>query len=74
MTYGSDCDVRTFVGLEDDDVSEFSVSSSKLTGLVCYTAPAERQEEKEKEGGGADVVAVAMDNNTVQAFTTNVSQ
>jgi hypothetical protein len=61
--------VRTFVGLEDDDVSEFSLSSSKLTGLVCYTAPAAEQEE----GGGADVVAVAMDDNTVQAFTTNVS-
>ena len=43
MTCGSDCDVRTFVGLEDDDVSEFSVSSSKLTALVCYTAPAERE-------------------------------
>ena len=71
MTCGSDCDVRTFVGLEDDDVSEFSVSSSKLTGLVCYTAPAEREEEEE---GGADVVAVAMDDNTVQAFTTDVSQ
>ena len=70
MTCGSDCDVRTFVGLEDDDVSEFSLSSSKLTALVCYTAPAEREEE----GGGADVVAVAMDDNTVQAFTTNVSQ
>ena len=25
-------------------------------------------------GGGADVVAVAMDDNTVQAFTTDVSQ
>ena len=68
---GNDCDVRTFVGLEDDDVSEFSLSSSKLTALVCYTTtpPAERE-----EGGGADVVAVAMDDNTVQAFTTDVSQ
>ena len=66
---GSDCDVRTFVGL---DVSEFSVSSSKLTGLVCYTAPTKREEKE--EGGGADIVAVAMDDNTVQAFTTNVSQ
>ena len=72
MTCGSDCDVRMFVGLEDDDVSEFSVSSSKLTALVCYTAPAKREEEE--EGGGADVIAVAMDDNTVQAFTTNVSQ
>ena len=45
-----------------------SLSSSKLTALVCYTTPAEL------EGGGADVVAVAMDDNTVQAFTTDVSQ
>ena len=36
MTCGNDCDVRTFVGLEDDDVSEFSLSSSKLTALACY--------------------------------------
>ena len=50
VTCGSDCDVRTFVGLEEDDVSEFSVSSSNLTALVCYTA---------------DVVAVAMNENTV---------
>ena len=41
VTCGHDCDVRTFVGLEDDDVSEFSLSSSKLTALVYYTTPAE---------------------------------
>ena len=71
MTCGNDCDVRTFVGLEDDDVSEFSLSSSKLTALICYTIapPAERE-----EGDGADVVAMAMDDNTVQAFTADVSQ
>ena len=68
MTCGNDCDVRTFVGLEDDDISEFSLSSSKLTALVCYTTPAQL------EGGRTDVVAVAVDDNTVQAFTTNVSQ
>ena len=67
MTCGHDCDVRTFVGLEDDDVSEFSLSSSKLTALVCCTTPAEL------EGGEADVVAVAMDDNTVQAFASDVS-
>ena len=67
---GSDCDVRTFVGLEDDGVSEFSLSSSKLTGLACYTAPATEQEEP---WGEADVITVAMDDNTIQAFTTNVS-
>ena len=68
MTCGSDCDVRIFVGLEDDDVSEFSLSSSKLTALTCYTTTLADQ-----EGGGADVVAVAMDDNTVQAFTNDVS-
>ena len=67
VTCGNDCDVRTFVGLEDDDISEFSLSSSKLTALACYTIPANQ------EGGGADVVAVAMDDNTVQAFTNDVS-
>ena len=69
MTCGHDCDVCTFVDLEDDDISEFSPSSaSKLTALVCYTTPAQL------EGGGTDIVAVAMDDNTVQAFTTDVSQ
>ena len=66
MTCGNDCDVRTFVGLEDDDISEFSLSSSKLTALVCYTTPAELER--------VDIVAVAMDDNTVQAFTTDVNQ
>ena len=68
MTCGNDCDVRTFVGLEDDDISEFSLSSSKLTALICYTTL------PQLEGGMADIVAVAIDNNTVQAFTTDVSQ
>ena len=63
MTCGNDCYVLTFVGLEDD-VSELSLS--KLTALVCYTSPTERG-----EGCVADVVAVAMDDNTVQAFTTS---
>ena len=67
MTCAHDCDVRSFVGLEDDEISEFSLSS-KLTALVCYTTPAEL------EGGGADVVAMAMDDNTVQAFTTDVNR
>ena len=60
--------MRTFVGLEDDDVSEFSLSSSKLTTLACYTTTLADQ-----EGSGADVVAVAMDDNTVQTFTNDVS-
>ena len=53
-----------FVGLEDDERSEFAVSSSKLSALVCYMATV--------EGEMTDVVAVAMDDNTVQAFTTEV--
>lgn len=53
-----------FVGLEDDERSEFAVSSSKLSALVCYTATVEEER--------TDVVAVAMDDNTVQAFTTEV--
>ena len=68
VTCGHDCDVHSYVGLEDDEISEFSLSSSKLTALVCYTTPAGL------DGGGADVVAVAMDDNTVQAFTTDVSR
>ena len=34
-----------------------SLSSSKLTALACYTTLA---------GGGADVIAMAMDDNTVR--------
>ena len=54
-----------FVGLEDDERSEFSLSSSKLSALACYTTTT-------SEGDKSDVVAVAMDDNTVQAFTTEV--
>ena len=66
MTCGHDCDVTIFVGLEDDEKSEFSLSSSKLSALACYVTDC--------EVGRTDVVAVAMDDNTVQAFTTQVCQ
>ena len=39
--------------------------------LPCYTTIPLAERE---EGGGADVIAMAMDDNTVQAFTTDVSQ
>lgn len=67
MTCGHDCDVRTFAGLEDDETFEFSLSSSKLTALVCYTVSA-------AEGDKTDIIAVATDDNTVQAFTSDVRQ
>ena len=54
-----------FVDLEDVDISsEFSLSSSKLTALVCYT---------KLEGAGLMLLPWLCDN-TVQAFTTDVSQ
>ena len=40
-TCGSDCDVCTFVGLEDNDVSEFSVfSKTHWPGLLHSTCQA----------------------------------
>ena len=65
VTCGNDCDVTTFVGLEDEEKSEFSLSSSKLSALACYS--------RAGEGGVTDIIAVAMDDNTVQAFTTKVA-
>lgn len=58
MTCGHDCDVRI---MEGEDSTEFSVSSDKLSAIVCY-----RNQERE------DVVAVAMDDYSVQAFKLNV--
>ena len=66
VTCGHDCDVTIFVGLEDDDKSEFSLSSSTLSALVCYTTGT--------DGSKTDVVAVAMDDFTVQAYTTDVRE
>ena len=60
VTCGHDCDVRVFAGIEEDDCSEFSVASDKISALVCY------------QRNGKDLVAIATDDNTVQAFTCDV--
>ena len=59
MTCGHDCDVRIMDG---DDSTEFSVSSDILSAVVCYPGD-----------DGQDVVAVAMDNHSVQTFKLDVS-
>ena len=61
MTCGHDCDVRVFTGLEEDDCSEFSVATETISAITCY------------QKGGKDLVAIATDDNTVQAYTTEVS-
>lgn len=61
VTCGHDCDVRVFEGVEEDECLEFSVSSEKVSALTTY------QRE------GKEIVAIAMDNNTVQAYTVEVS-
>ena len=53
--------MRLLASFDGDESSEFSVSSEKLTALACYQTPA-----------GSDVVAVAMDDNTVQAYASDV--
>ena len=61
VTCGHDCDVRLFAGIEDDDCSEFSVSSDNISALACY------------QRNGKDLVAIATDDNTVQVYTSDVS-
>lgn len=56
VTCGHDSDVRTFLGIEDDN-SEFTVSTETVSAICPYTVD------------GRDMVAVAIDNYTVQAFT-----
>ena len=60
VTCGHDCDVRTFAGIEEDDCEEFSVASEKVSALACY------------HKGGKDIIAIATDDNTVQAYTSEV--
>ena len=60
VTCGHDCDVRTFPGIEEDDCCEFSVTSEKVSALTRY------------QKGGKDIIAIATDDNTVQAYTTEV--
>ena len=59
VTCGHDCDVRI---LEGDESTEFSVSSDRLSAIACYHGCS-----------GCDVVAVGMDDHSVQSFQLNVS-
>ena len=60
VTCGHDCDVRRFSGIDEDDSSEFTVSTEMVSAAVPYTLE------------GRDLVAVAIDNHTVQSFTREV--
>ncbi len=60
MTCGYDCDVRIFEG---DESTEFSVSSDTLSAIACYRS----------SSGGGDLVAVGMDDHSVQIFQLDVS-
>ncbi len=59
MTCGFDCDVRIFDG---DESTEFSVSSEKLSAITCY-----------RSGNGEEMVALGMDDHSVQSFQLDVS-
>jgi hypothetical protein len=50
-------------------LSSLSPPPNSLASSATQHLPLSR-----RRGGGADVVAVAMDDSTVQAFTLNVSQ
>ena len=66
VTCGADEDVHMYSdlrGVAEDDVQEFSVSTSSVSALACY-----------RNTDGLDVIALGMDDNTVQAFSTEVSQ
>ncbi len=61
MTCGGDKEVITYLCLADEDlepVQEFDIVTDHVSAMVCY-----RNQE------GEEVVAMAMDNNTVQAFS-----
>ena len=60
MTCGHDCDVRLFSGIDEDDSSEFTISTETVSAVAPYTL------------GGRSLVAVATDNYSVQAFTREV--
>ncbi len=53
--------MRIFTGIDEDDVSEFTVPSEAIRAMACYRK------------GGRDFVAVATDDNTVQGYTLDVS-
>jgi len=65
VTCGDDEEVRVYSdlsGVEDGDMEEFSVSSSGVTAVASYC-----------KADGSDSIALGMDDNTVQAFSTEVS-
>ena len=66
MTCGRDGEVRTFPDITQDppfeECIEFELSTSKVSAVACYLT---------REG--SEGIAVAMDDNTVQGFTTDVS-
>ena len=64
VTCGEEGEVKTYHNLpesQDDDPIEFDLSTSRVSAMTCYLTP-----------GGLDVIAVAMDDNTIQAFSTEV--
>ena len=65
VTCGGDEEVRIYPNLggeDDDDATEFDLSTSSVSAMTCY-----------RRVDGVDVIAIAMDDNTVQAFSTEVS-
>ena len=63
VTCGGDEEVHIYPNLaeEADDMTEFELSTSSVSAMVCY-----------RKLDGSDVIAMAMDDNTVQAFSTEV--
>ena len=61
MTCGHDCDVRLLSGIEEDDSSEFTVTTETVSAVAPYSL------------SGRSLVAVATDDHSVQAFTREVS-
>ena len=46
----------------EDDPLEFDLSTSCISAMVCYL-----------DQGGSDTIAIAMDDYTIQAFSTEVT-
>ncbi len=67
MTCGRDGEVRTFPDVSRDtpfdEAIEFDLSTSQVSAVACYLT---------REG--SEGVAVAMDDNTVQGFSIDVSR
>lgn len=63
MTCGGDGEVRIYSDLQDEDTDpqEFEVSTLYVSAMACYLTP-----------GGSNAIAVAVEGNTVQAFSNDV--